>query len=219
MYSHVFFDLDGTLTDSRPGIIHSVQYALRHFGMEMPEAALLPFIGPPLLYSFQQFCGMDARQVAEAVTRYREYFKDRGIYENSLYPGVTELLRALRAAHRRVALATSKPEVFAHRIVAYFGMEDCFDCVCGAGLDGPRQSKADVLAYACATLEARDMRRCVLVGDRIYDVQGAEALGMDCIGVLYGYGAPGEFCSPAVVRQCSSVRELRQTLLPEMTAG
>lgn len=219
MHTHLFFDLDGTITDSRPGIIRAAQHALRHFGINARDEDLLPFIGPPLLYSFQQYCGMDAGQAREAVAVYREYYREQGIFECTVYAGVAELLQAAHAAGRVICLATSKPEVFARRIVEHFDLARYFDFIGGATLQGDRDSKEAVLAHACAALGRTNMTGCLLVGDRVYDVQGAEALGMDCAGVLYGYGAPEEFLSPAVVRVCRTVAELHEFLLPEQPAA
>lgn len=190
--SYVLFDLDGTLTDPGLGITNSVMHALRRFGVEPPEREkLYPFIGPPLLWSFHQFYGFDEQQCADAVRYYREYFADRGIFENTLYPAIPQALRRLQAAGLRLAVATSKPEDFAKRIITHFGLEPYFELVVGSLMDEKRTAKAEVIALVLEKLGAQP-GQCVMVGDREYDVLGAKQNGMACIGVLYGYGSRAE---------------------------
>lgn len=193
MYDCVLFDLDGTLTDPGEGITNSVAYALRQYGIEVPDrTALYKFIGPPLKDSFMEYYGFSAAQAEEAVAHYRDYFAPKGMLENRVYPGVPELLAAVRASGRRVLLATSKPEAFAVKILEHFGLAQYFDGTCGASMDSSRSSKAAVVAYALAQAGVTDPRRAVMVGDRLHDVEGAVANGLDCIGVLYGYGDAAE---------------------------
>ena len=191
MYQAVFFDLDGTLTDSAPGIIHSIKYALSKYGVEKDEASLRLFIGPPLIHSFQEQCGFDHEKAAEAVVFYREYFTAGGMFENSVYPGIKELLVQLKAAGRKVFVATSKPEPFAVQILEHFGLATLFDRICGAAMDETRTKKTQVLAYALEECGI-DPKTAVMIGDRKDDIEAAFALGLSHIGVLYGYGSREE---------------------------
>lgn len=214
-YSHIFFDLDGTLIDSKPGIIGSVQHALKSFHISVPSEELLPFIGPPLRDSFAQFFPGDTAKVERAIATYREYYQARGIFENSLYPGVVELLRDLRRQKRTLCLATSKPEPFARQILDHFQISRFFSVVAGAELQGPRNSKADVLRYACVQSQVTNMRVCLMVGDRKYDVAGAHAVGMACAGVLYGYGPRAELEEAGADYLCGGLEDVRGLLLQD----
>lgn len=199
MYKNVLFDLDGTLTDPAEGITNSVAYALERYGIEVKDRReLTPFIGPPLIHSFMKYYGFSESQAEEAVEVYREYFRERGIFENKVYPGVPEMLKTLRARGKRCYIATSKPEVFAKRIAEHFGLNALLDGICGIPLDGEKMSKTEVIAKLIAN-ERLDRRECVMVGDRSYDVDGAKENGIPCIGVLYGYGGEGEFIDASAV--------------------
>ena len=209
----VFFDLDGTLTDSGPGITASVAYALEKLGVEPPEReALRCFIGPPLLQSFARFCGFDEAKCREAVRLYREYFTAGGMFENSVYPGIPEALARLRDAGLRLAVATSKPELFSRQIIAHFGLEGCFEAVCGAAMDESRTEKADVLRYALDTLGAAP-GDSLMVGDREHDVLGAKALGIPCLGVLWGYGSREELNSAGPFALAATPAEMAELIL------
>ena len=150
---YLFFDLDGTLTDPMQGITRSVQYALRHFGIDEPDLRkLCPFIGPPLADSFRERYGMSDAEAAEAVAKYREYYAPKGIFENDIYPGIPELLAATAAAGCVNVMATSKPTPFAERIAEHFGFARYFRLVSGSTLDGTRTTKSDVIRHALGTL-------------------------------------------------------------------
>ena len=193
-YDLVLFDLDGTLTDPGEGITNSVAYALSEMGIQPPKREeLYKFIGPPLLESFMRFFDMSQGQAEEAIRLYRVYFADRGIFENVAYPGVRELLEKLKVAGIGVALATSKPAVFAGQILEHFGLSEYFDFVVGSELDGTRSSKGEVIKFALE-LGARDggYRNALMVGDRLHDIRGARENGIDSLGVLYGYGSRTE---------------------------
>lgn len=210
-FDTVLFDLDGTLTDPAEGITNSVAFALERFGVSVADRReLLPFIGPPLKESFMHFYGMDDARAEQAVADYREYFAPKGIFENAVYPGVADMLCALRAAGTRMVLATSKPEVFARQILEHFGLLEQFDAVCGSELDGRRTDKAEVIAEA--------LRRCpgehpVMVGDRLHDVAGAKKNGLPCIGVLFGYGGREELQTAGADWLVEDVQELKNLLL------
>lgn len=210
----VLFDLDGTLTDPKEGITRSIAYALGKMGVEAGDPdGLTRFIGPPLARSFAECYGFDGARVAEAVGWYRERFVERGLYENAVYAGVPELLAALRDAGRRVALATSKPTVYARQILGHFDLEGCFDAVIGSNLDGTRADKAEVIACAMEAFPGLPATDFVMVGDRRHDMEGAARCGIACVGVTYGYGSCEELaaCGPAAL--VDTVGDLRALLL------
>ena len=214
MYNTILFDLDGTLTDPGEGITKSVAYALKKYGIEVTDRSVLyPFIGPPLVDSFQKYYGFSPEQAEQAVVYYREYFRETGLFENEVYDGVEDLLASLRSAGKRVILATSKPEIFARRILDHFGLTRYFDVIAGALLDGSRMHKADVIAYALDTAGITDKSSVVMVGDREQDVKGAEKTELPCIGVLYGYGSREELTTAGATAIVESVEELQQFLL------
>lgn len=192
-YDTFFFDLDGTITDSAPGITNSVIYALKKYGIEENDyEKLCKFIGPPLDVSFQEYYGFSKEQSLEAIEYYREYYKDKGIFENSVYDGFEEVVKKLKEAGKRLIVATSKPEPFARRIIEHFGLSPYFDYVAGMELDGRRGSKEEVINYALEACGIKDKSKVLMVGDRRHDVIGARAAGIDCLGVLYGFGTREE---------------------------
>ncbi|MCA6122306.1 HAD family hydrolase [Bradyrhizobium sp. WSM 1704] len=201
----IFFDLDGTLTDPKPGITGSIQYALRKLGRPVPSQDELTWcIGPPLRASFATLLGGE-EHADQAVAFYRERFGDVGLFENAVYPGIAEVLAALRAAPRRMFVATSKPHVFATRIVAHFGLADHFDHVFGSELDGTRVNKAELLAYALEQTGV-DAAAAVMIGDRSHDVIGAKRNGIRPVGVTYGYGSSAELIEAGASHLCASPR-------------
>ena len=190
----IFFDLDGTLTDSAPGIIHSVQYALKKYGIEAEENDLRSFIGPPLVHSFQERFGFDHDKALEAVAYYREYFTAGGMFENSVYPGVEEMLQKLKEEGLMLAVASSKPECFSKQILEHFALTRYFDFIGGAAMDETRTTKVEVLSYALQELQV-DPAKAVMIGDRENDMEAASLLGTESIGVLYGYGSKEELAN------------------------
>lgn len=193
MYQFLLFDLDGTLTDPGLGITNSVRYALNKFHIEEPDrTALYRFIGPPLLDSFMEFYGFSREQSDLAVQYYREYFKVKGLYENQVYDGIPALLTALKERGKTLLLATSKPEEYAVEILKHFHLEHYFDFVAGATMDGSRSKKADVIAHALDLGQISRLSSAVMIGDREHDILGAGQMGLDSIGVLYGYGSEAE---------------------------
>ena len=203
----ILFDLDGTLTASGPGILASVRHALTTLGVAVPADDVLDrFIGPPLLDSFQQLCGLDQERAWGAVRAYREYFATRGQFENSVYEGVPELLGRLAADGRVLAVATSKPEVYARSILAHFGLTGHFPVVVGSELDGRRTAKAEVIAEVLDQLG--QSLAAVMVGDRSHDVLGALACGLPCIGVRWGYGSAAELSGAGAVALAATPGEL-----------
>jgi phosphoglycolate phosphatase len=207
----VLLDLDGTLTDSYPGIAASARVAFTTLGLPVPDdTALRRFVGPPLADSFPLFGVADDR-VADAIAAYRGYFRDAGMWENSVYAGIPEQLAALRDAGVRLAVATSKPEVFAAPICERFGLAPFLDGVFGAPLDHVASSKATVVAAALDAL--RPAGAVLMVGDREHDVHGARANGVDCLGVAWGYAQPGELRDAGAVGVVDDVDELAAAVL------
>ena len=220
MYDIILFDLDGTLTDPGEGITNSVAHALKKWGIEVADrSTLYRFIGPPLKDSFMDYCGFDDDAEGErAVVAYREYYHDIGIYENLVYDGIEELLRALKEKGKTVVLATSKPEPYAIRILVHFGLDKYFDVIAGATMDSTRVKKADVIAYAIDRIEDKlghplDRTTAVMVGDRRQDIEGATANGLDSIGVLFGYGDEEEHEAAGATYIAPTVANVGEILL------
>ncbi len=190
---YVFFDLDGTITDSGLGITKSVQYALRAFGIEETNLKKLePFIGPPLKDSFMEFYHMDEEQANKAVKAYREYYEVTGLFENEVYDGIPNVLKQLKEAGKEMVLATSKPEVFAKKILEHFQLDSYFSIIAGADLEGNRVEKLDVMKYAIGLANSEDYTQIVMIGDRKYDIEASNQLGIETIGVLFGFGSREE---------------------------
>jgi phosphoglycolate phosphatase len=189
--SPIFFDLDGTLTNPKPGITRSIRYALGKLDREAPsEDDLTWCIGPPLHASLKKLLGTDALADA-ALLLYRERFADIGLFENEIYPGIEGTLSALAGQGRRLFVATSKPVVYAERIIDHFKLRAYFERVFGSELDGTRTDKTELLGYALKATQL-DPARAIMIGDRSHDMIGARANGMTAIGVLYGYGSREE---------------------------
>jgi len=201
----IFFDLDGTLTDPKPGITGSIQYALRKLGRPVPSQDELTWcIGPPLRASFATLLGGE-EHADHAVALYRERFGDVGLFENAVYPDIAQVLASLRQGPRRTFVATSKPHVFATRIIAHFGLSGYFDHVFGSEFDGTRVNKVDLLAYALEQTGA-DPAQAVMIGDRSHDVIGAKRNGIRAVGVTYGYGTAEELIEAGASHLCASPR-------------
>lgn len=208
----VLFDLDGTLTDPAEGIIGGVRHALVSAGLPVPDRATLEsFIGPPLIAQFTAVCGVTEPQARALLSAYRDYFVPRGMWENRVYPGIPDMLDALHAAGLTCAVTTSKPEPFAVQILDHFGLSSRFACICGSTLDETRTGKDAVITYALSRLSAAPAD-AVMVGDRCYDVQGARACGLPCIGVLYGYGSREELCAAGAAALAASPEQLTAML-------
>ena len=210
----VLFDLDGTLTDSGPGIMNSVKYALEKVGEPTPDVdELRKFIGPPLKGQFMEHCGIDEEKAAEMVTLYREYFTVTGIFENSVYDGVEEMLKTLKQAGLKIAMATSKPEKFAKIIADHFELAQYFDVIGGACMDETRTEKQDVIRYVLEQCEEKELDKIVMVGDRSYDILGGHAEGLKVIGVLYGYGDLKELSEAGADALATTPQEVAELVL------
>lgn len=195
-YEYVFLDLDGTISDSALGIVNAAVYALTAMEQPVPDReTLLQLVGPPLIDSFMGFFGFDKPAAQEAIRLFREYYKEKGVIENSMYDGMEELFKTLRKGGKKLVVATSKPETLARQILTNYEVTDYFEYIAGSVMDETRIRKSEVIAYAMETLGLKDPSKIVMVGDRRHDVEGAAALGIDCIGVLYGYGSREELLS------------------------
>lgn len=205
----IIFDLDGTLTDSAEGITNSVKLVMEHFGIPVPGMDVLrTFVGPPLHGMFVKY-GIPENRVEEAIQVFRSRYLTIGKFENKPYPGVPEMLQALKDAGHTLYVATSKPEPQALEIMAHFELDKYFDCICGASLDQSRVDKEDVLRYL---LKGAPGGTPVMVGDTFYDVEGAKALGIPTIGVSWGYGAVEAMEAAGAITIVNTVKELQNLL-------
>lgn len=189
LYDVGLFDLDGTLIDSGEGIANSVAYSLKKFGIEIADKTkLYAFIGPPLHESYEKLYGFSKEKAKMAVEYYREYYREKGIFENQIYEGVKALLETLCRQGKILIVATSKPRLFAEQILEHLDLARFFTCIAGANMDGTMTKKAEVIAYALKAAGVKDLSRAVMIGDREYDILGAKETGIDSVGVLFGYG-------------------------------
>ena len=210
MYKAIFFDLDGTLTESGEGITKSVQYALEKLGKPEEDLdKLRVFIGPPLMEQFMKYADIDETEARKAVEYYRERYAVKGIFENQPYEGVENLLRELKGRGYILAVASSKPEYYVTKILDYFNLSSYFEGVVGSEMNGARTSKTEVIEEALKRLNMSDRRKEVLmIGDKEHDVLGAREAGLDCVAVGYGYGTKEELTAAQPLKIVASVDEL-----------
>lgn len=217
MKKYLLFDLDGTLTDPKVGICTCVQYALSSLGIEEPDLDKLEsFIGPPLKDSFMKFYNLTEEQADAAVEKYRERFRDTGIFENKIYPGISEMLQMLMSKGMFLAVASSKPTVFVERILEHFNIKRFFKVIVGSELDGTRVNKDEVVEEALKQLFAGqpvDKSQVYMIGDRSFDIEGARKAGVESVGVTYGYGSMEELKEARADYIVRSVEELKKFLL------
>lgn len=205
MVRTVLFDLDGTITDSEQGIINSIRYALCKYEIEIPsETILRAFIGPPLKEQFQNVFRLDEAEAISLVEAYREYYAEKGIFENKVYSGIFPMLSRLREAGLQICMATAKPEKYAKQIAEHFEFAEYFDFIGGACMDGKRTDKYEVIEYVLQNCNVEEREKTVMVGDRSHDMIGASKAGVKSIGVLYGYGTREEL-------ECSGARKIADT--------
>ncbi len=212
-YRYILFDLDGTIIDSRNGIIESAKFALDKMGV--PETQMVNMeriIGPPLKYSLREFFNLSNDFADKAIEYYREYYKEKGIFDCVMYDGIEQMLISLKNQGYILALATSKPIVFAARILEHFGIAQYFDAIVGASLDESLLDKAAIISLTCEELSIFNTSQAIMVGDRKFDIIGAAANQMDSIGVLYGFGDLEEFQSAGASYVVNTVEELHQLL-------
>ncbi|OOM13745.1 HAD-IA family hydrolase [Clostridium saccharobutylicum] len=188
-FEYILFDLDGTLTDSGEGITKAVQYALKYFGIEVNNLDdLRKFVGPPLKESYKNFYGFDDKKAELGLIKFREYYVEKGLYENKMYSGIFEVLEKLQKGNKKIIVATSKPEEHAKIVLNYFNIDKYFDYICGADFEETRVKKGDVIRYALEEAKITDLSKAIMVGDREHDIIGAKENNLKSVGVLYGYG-------------------------------
>lgn len=213
MYTTFLFDLDGTLTDPKEGIINSVLYALKKVGIEELHANELDsFIGPPIQQSFVERYNMSEGEVERAVFYFREYLKQRGLFENNVYEGISNLLQQLKNTGNRLFVATSKPTVFAKQVLDHFQLTNYFEDIIGSNLEGTRIKKEEIIAHILQTNEL-NKEEIVMIGDRKHDVIGANHNGIASIGILYGYGSETELTQVGATHIVKDVKELHHFCL------
>lgn len=219
MLKYVLFDLDGTLTESGPGIMNAAKIALNHFGIEENNVENLhKFVGPPLTESFGQRYGMNEADTQEAIAVFRKYYNVTGIYENSVFEGIQEMLQQLKRNGLLLSIASSKPRPMIDIVVDHFDIRKYFDVIVGCELDGTRSQKKEVVDEVIrlfGELSGDDavLEHSIMVGDRMYDVNGARECGLECIGVTYGYGTRQELQEAGAAYIVDSVNELGEKLL------
>jgi len=212
-YEVILFDLDGTLTDPKVGITKAVKYALSKYDIKVEGLDVLEkFIGPPLGESFKEFYSFPDDKIEEVIEYYREYYGDKGIFENKVYSDIPNLLKKLKEKGKLLVVATSKPTVFAKKILEYFNIDSYFDLVVGSNMDGTRILKADVISYIFSELDIKDLKKVVMVGDRKHDIIGAKKNNIDSIAVAYGYGSQKELEEAKPTYYASTVKEIIQII-------
>ena len=200
---YILFDLDGTLTDSYEGIINAFKYALHRMGIEPKPETFRKYVGPPVMWSFQTYYGLDDAQAEAGLTLFRDYYSAQGIFENRVYSGIEEMLQVLNAHGKKLMVATAKPEHMALRVLEHFGLRDYFCFVAGIthdkspAFDDPaiRATKEEVIRHVLRTNGILDPENAVMVGDRSGDIRAGRQFGMQTIGVSYGYGTEEELLS------------------------
>jgi len=212
-YKYILFDLDGTIIDSKAGVKSAARFALDKMGVPETQITNLErMIGPPLKYSFKEFFSLSEEFADKAVEYFREYYRDKSLFDNDLYDGIVPLLEMLKNDGYTLAIATSKPTVFAKRIIEKHGLIRYFDIVAGANLDDSHSGKSEIISHVCEQLNIYNVNQAIMIGDRLYDIKGANAVGMESIGVLYGYGSLEEFQDAGASYVVNTVKELGQLL-------
>lgn len=208
-YNTIIFDLDGTLTDPKTGITKSVLYALSKFDIiEENLDYLEQFIGPPLLESFKKYYSFEELKARQAVEYYREYFSEFGIYENVVYSGISDLLEKLKNSGKQLIVATSKPTLYAERILKHFDLHKYFNRIVGSNLDGSRTSKDEIIQDILSVILNTKRQNIIIVGDREQDITVAHSNGIDSIAITYGYGSNEELKNANPTYIVSSVEDL-----------
>lgn len=194
-YDYVIFDFDGTVADTGEGILKSLQYSFEQMGREVPDMSdLKRFIGPPVYYSYTHFYGVSEEEVEEYIRKYRERYKEKGIYECRIYDGMKELLQELKSRGVKVGIASSKPEHLIYSVADFLDITSMFDVIVGVKSDNSRHStKKDIILEAMEMLGAADKEKVLMVGDRCFDIDGAAEAGVKSCGAIWGYGNKEEF--------------------------
>lgn len=192
-YDYILFDLDGTLTDSKPGIIECIAYALEKENVPYTNQILDKMVGPPFRVSMHDFLGLEMPEIEKLIGIYRGVYEEYGYKNCKVFEGVVQMLSALKNAGKVLGVATSKPIKFTQMIMRDFDLGKYFDYVAGASSDASKEAKSDVIQGALENLGVKDKSKVLMVGDRLYDIEGAHMQGIDCAAVLYGYGSKEEF--------------------------
>ncbi len=211
MFRYILFDFDGTLYDTVEGIAKSAQYALEKLGISAELEELRCFAGPPLVDIFMEKFDLSHEKAWEARGLFQERYLPTGVYESRPFPGMTEFLTALREAGLTLAVATSKPQMLCELLLDRSGMREYFSVVRGSRMDGNNNSKREIVELVIASLGA-EKDACVLIGDTKYDVAGAHEAGIACIGVRYGFAAPGELEAAGADAIVEDLEELQKLL-------
>ncbi len=213
-YNTILFDLDGTIADSGVGVTKAVEFALNQFGITVDDrSTLFSFIGPPLTESFMKYYYMSVEEADEAVLAYRVYYEQKGMLENTIYEGIEELLKQLHGAGKTIVLATSKPEVYAVKILQHTHLDQYFTIMAGASMDGTRIQKYDVIQYALSQINDLDLLTTIMIGDRHHDITGANRSKIDSIGVLFGYGCRDELKEAKATYIAATAKDIGELLL------
>ncbi len=211
---YILFDLDGTLIDSDQGVIGSIIYTAQQLGIEVGDRnALRVFLGPPLGAMFMEYFGLDAEKTALAVEKYRERYSTVGVYENKLYDDMDRAVKLLHKSGKKLCLATSKPEKFARMILEQHHLTEYFDEITGATIDGKISTKDQVIAELLRRQGITDMKNVLMVGDRLYDVEGSGKFGIDCMGVTFGFGTREELVAAGAKYIVHSPMEMAERIL------
>jgi phosphoglycolate phosphatase len=212
-YTNILFDLDGTLTDPYLGITSAAKYALNKFNIiEEDTDKLKLFIGPPLEKSFLEYYNFNKNDVKTAVKYYREYYSKKGMYENKLYAGIDDVLKELNKRNKNCFMATSKLQSFAEKIAQNFNMHNYFKHITGSNMDGTLSEKEDIVKYTMEKCEL-NKNETIMIGDRKYDIIGANKNGIDAIGVLYGYGTREELEKENPKYLCNEVIDILKIII------
>lgn len=194
VYDYILFDLDGTVSDSKPGIISCIKHALDGKGIKHPPAEVFDkMVGPPFRVSMKEFLGLDMPMIEQLITLYRGKYEVDGWRDCRLYDGIVDVFKTLKANEKKLAIATSKPLKFTHLMIEGLGLTEYFDFIGGATCDASKETKADVIELVLENLKVDDVSKVLMLGDRLYDIEGAHALGVDCAAVMWGYGSREEF--------------------------
>lgn len=213
-YEVIIFDLDGTLSNSKEGITKSIQYALSKLGIEENDLnSLEHFIGPPLKDELMKSYDMSEEVATEGVAYYRERYTPIGLYETEIYPGTEKMLDNLKKAGKYIALATSKPQAMAEEVLIYLKIDKYFDKVMGAELHGPRQSKTAVLEALFEEIPMKDKAKYIMIGDTCFDIDGANNMGIDSMGVTFGFGDKEEMLKHGAITIAETTDEITAFLL------
>lgn len=213
-YDVIIFDLDGTLSNSKEGITKSAQFALEKQGIIVENLDDLEcFIGPPLLDSFKAFYNLSLEQATQAVADYRSRYVPIGVYETEIYPGTEDMLKTLKSNGKYIAMATSKPQAMAEEVLRYLKIDKYFDQVKGADLHGGIQSKDQVLNALFEMIENKDKGQYLMVGDTCFDIDGAKKVGIDAVGVSFGFGNVEEMVQHGALTIADNMEELTRIIL------